>query len=95
MGIKSVLIVVPALVSHKNNTDIAYKYLDFEKASFMKLAVDREQMKRDVVGLWEQQARAPETKRKELLFDKDGNLDKIRWGQLTKRRNNQRVNLEE
>ena len=30
MQIKSVLIVVPALVSHKNNTDIAYKYLDFE-----------------------------------------------------------------
>jgi anaerobic magnesium-protoporphyrin IX monomethyl ester cyclase len=30
MGIKSILIVVPALVSHKNNRDIAYKYLDFE-----------------------------------------------------------------
>ncbi|MEC9353428.1 MAG: ammonia-forming cytochrome c nitrite reductase subunit c552, partial [Planctomycetota bacterium] len=75
--------------------DSQYKYLDFEKASFMKLAVDREQMRRDVVGLWEQQARAPETKRKELLFDQAGKLDKNRWSQLVRRRNNQRVNLEE
>jgi len=29
------------------------------------------------------------------LFDKDGNLDKTRWGQMANRRNNQRVNLEE
>ena len=72
-----------------------YKYSGFEKAGYMSLAVKREQMRRDVVGIWERQARSPGTKRKELLFDQDGKLDKVRWGQLVKRRNNQRVNLEE
>ena len=30
MNVKKILIVVPPLVKRKNNTDIAYKYLDFE-----------------------------------------------------------------
>ena len=72
-----------------------YKYSGFEKAGYMSLAVKREQMRRDVVGVWERQPRSPATKRKELLFDQAGKLDKVRWGQLVNRRNNQRINLEE